>query len=187
MKTTLEIRSQLKTKKPNFLRQNAHKLKKLDKVWRAPKGMHSKLRKKFRGKQKQPSIGYSSPKDVRGTHPSGLIPILINNLGELKNITKEQGLILSSTLGKKKRVELLTKIKEQELTVLNIKNIDSYLKNIETEMKKKQEEKKKKKDIKKKIKQEAEKKKEKPKKEETIEEKEEKEKKQKKEVLEGKK
>ena len=48
----LELRNERKAKKPDFVRQEAWRRPKLAIKWRQPKGMQSKLRKKYRGKGK---------------------------------------------------------------------------------------------------------------------------------------
>jgi len=127
----LEFRKIVKKKKPNFFRQQSQYVKSLEKKWRSPKGMHSKLRRKKRGKLKQPSIGYSSPKKVRSLHPSGLIPALIHNPKELTTLNSNFGIIVSSTVGQKKKIEILKKSKELKLQLLNVKDTDKYIANVE--------------------------------------------------------
>src|SRR3989344_9210690 len=107
MKELLRTRKVLKSKKPKFIRQQGHGLKNLSKVWRAPKGMHSKLRKKLRGKLKSPSIGYSSPRLVRGLTPSGLRPILVHTESQLANLEKNEGVIIARKVGKRKRINII--------------------------------------------------------------------------------
>ncbi len=182
MNRLLTHRKVMKSKKPNFLRQQGRGVTSLAKSWRYPKGMHSKLRKKFRGKIKQPSIGYSSPEEVRGLHSSGLKPLLVFTRSQLLNIKNDEGVILSAKIGKRKKIELLKEIKEKKIQLINIKNIESYISKIETE---KQEKKKKK--TEKEKKQKKEEKKEIERISETPEEKEKREKEEKRLVLEGKK
>ena len=43
-KKLLELRKKIKGKKPNFIRQDAHKHKRLARKWRKPKGIQSKMR-----------------------------------------------------------------------------------------------------------------------------------------------
>ena len=153
-KNLLEFRNYLKSKKPDFLRQDAHKVKKLEKKWRRPKGRHSKMRFKLRGYRKSPSIGYSSPKEVKYLNKKGLREILVNNINDLMNIdNKELNIVLlSSNLGLRKRLEILRKAKELKLNISNIRDIDSFINNTESffkEKKKKKEEKKAKKETKK--------------------------------------
>ncbi len=182
MENALKIREILKSKKPKFIRQQGHGLTNLSKNWRAPKGMHSKLRKKLRGHIKMPSIGYSSPQSVRGFSPSGFKPILITHEKQLEQIKKDEAIILSKSVGERKRIKLLKKAREKNMHVLNIKSIDHYISQIEDQLKKRKQNKKEKK------KQEAPKKEpiESPKKEETPEEKQKREKEEKRKVLEGK-
>lgn len=183
MNRLLTHRKVMKAKKPRFLRQEGTGITSLAKVWRYPKGIHSKLRKKLRGKIKQPSIGYSSPREVRGLHASGLKPILVFTKNQLLNIKQGEGVILSAKVGKRNKIELLKVIKEKKIPLLNIKNAESYLSKLEAEKqvkKKKQIEKEKKTE-----KKEVEKKEEKA--QETPEEKEKREKEEKRLVLEGKK
>jgi len=177
-----------KKKKPKFIRQQARILKKLSrKGWRAPKGMHSKLRKKKKGKGPFPSLGYASPKELKGLTKKGLIPILVSEASQLKNLTNKHGLIVLRALGTKKKLDLLKKIKEAKLHVLNIKNIDEYINQIEEKIKLNKEAKQKTQEKKKKSKEEALKKAEAEKsKEETPEEKEKREKEEKRKVLEQK-
>lgn len=184
MKNLLELRKQIKKKKPHFLRQNAGKLSKLGNIWRQPKGMHSKMRKKLRSYKKHPSPSYSSPKQVRGLTPEGFIPIIINNVSQLKD---QKAIIISGKVGLKKRLEIIKKSLQLKIKILNIKNPENFVKEIETNVIKKKEEKKKKVEERKKSKQESAKKiKTKEKKEETPEEKEKREKEEKRKLLEKK-
>ncbi|MBU2639557.1 MAG: hypothetical protein KKG75_02495 [Nanoarchaeota archaeon] len=124
-------------RKPSFIRQDTNKAKKLKIAWRRPKGLHSKLRLSKKGHQKRPSQGYRAPRESRKEKA-----IMVYNLKDLEN-TKE--VIVSSTVGKRKKIGILNKAKELGIKVLNIKDIDAYIKNIEEEFKKKKEEKKSKK------------------------------------------
>lgn len=194
MERLLQIRKKLKKKKPKFLRQDAHKRKKLEKKWRQPKGMHSKMRKKLRSYRKQPSIGYSSPKKVRHLTDSGLKKVVVSNIKSLENINpKTEVAIIARTLGLKKKIELLKKAKEKIITVLNVKDIDSFIKGVEEKRKQKKAESEKKEKEKQKVKEEAlkkaeekEKQQEKPKTEEDKKVEEKKIKEEKKKVLEKK-
>lgn len=190
MNKLLELRKKIKAKKPTFLRQDFQR-KKLKTKWRQPKGIHSKLRTKFKGHVKHPSMGFSSPKAVRFLHPSGFKEILVANLSQLKDIKPDEGIIIASLVGMKKKLELLKKIKELKLRLLNIKNIDETITKIEDLMKKKKSEKikakeQKKPETKKEKKPKEQKQETKEQKPETPEEKEKREKEEKRKVLEAK-
>ncbi len=176
MKELLEIRRKLKKKKPTFLRQDAHRVKKLKKKWRQPKGIHSKMRYKLRSYRKQPSIGYSSPREVRGLDSKGRREIKIENVRDLDKVKVNEVIVIGATVGTKKKIEILRKAQEKKLNVKNVKDIEGFIKSVEEKLKKKKEDSKEKEEEKKKSKEEALKKAEEKKKEEEKKTEEEKEK-----------
>ncbi len=116
----LRLRRILKRKKPEFLRQNWFRFKKLGEKWRRPKGKHSKLRKRIKGKGSVPHPGYGSPKAVRGLHPSGLVEVRVFNPSQLEGLDpKVHAIKIASTVGRKKRIEIMKKAEELGLRVLN--------------------------------------------------------------------
>lgn len=127
----LEIRKELKERKPIFIRQDNPKRMKLNDKWRKPKGIHSKIRHKFKGRRKMPSPGYKSPRDVKYLHASGLKIVNVSSIDDVKNIKKEsEGIVISKSVGIKKRFEILKKAKELNILILNL-NIDEQIKKIE--------------------------------------------------------
>ncbi|KPU63213.1 50S ribosomal protein L32 [Thermococcus sp. EP1] len=118
----LRIRAKLKRKKPKFLRQEWWRFPKFknDPKWRRPKGTDSKMRVKLKGKARSPSIGWSSPKAVRGLHPSGYEEVLVHNVKELESVDPtRQAARIASTVGKKKRIMIIERAKELGIKVLN--------------------------------------------------------------------
>ena len=135
IKELLELRKQMKNKKPDFVRQDAHKKKRLGKEWRRPRGLHSKVRLNLKGRSKNVSVGYRSPKKVRNLHKSGLQEYIVKSVGDLEKLDAEKnGLIISSSLGKKKKIAILKKTKELGFNILNINKPDEYIKKVEDEM-----------------------------------------------------
>ena len=132
IKQLLEIRKKIKGKKPHFIRRDTTRKKRLEKNWRKPTGLHSKLRGRFSGRAKRVSRGYRSPEEVRGMHKSGLEQHVISSPKEFERLdAKKTGLIISAAVGDKKRIEILKKSKELGFEVLNIKNPDDYVQNAE--------------------------------------------------------
>lgn len=186
-KQMLELRKDIKGRKPVFLRQEVFKRKRLAKVWRRPKGVHSKMRHNKKGHRKMVRPGYGSPNSVKYFHLSGLVQIRVFSLNDLKNInSREEGALIASTVGLKNKLEILKEAKARGIHVLNVKNIDEFLKNAEQQRKMMKEERleklKSKEEDKKKAKK-AEKKEEAKEKEMTEEERKEAEKKEKEKVL----
>lgn len=169
-KKLIELREKIKSKKPDFIRQDAYKKKRLCKKWRKPKGKHSKMRLHRKGHRKSVSPGYSSPNVVKGFHPTGLKGILVSSIKDLEVIKPEtEGAVISKTTGTKKRVGIVLRAKEKGINILNIKDLAKYLENIEIMQKERKEAKIKREEKKTKKKKEAEKKSEQKKKEKLAE------------------
>ena len=132
IKELLELKKQMKSKKPHFIRQDAHKKKKLSKKWRRPKGLHSKIRLKLRGRAKYVSVGYRGPKKVRYLHKSGLQQHIVRSITDLGGLdAKKICLIISSSLGDRKKITILKKVEELGFNILNIKDPVAYTKKVE--------------------------------------------------------
>ncbi len=131
-------------KKPNFIRGDSNR-KKQFKSWRKPRGIHNKLRLNKKGHQKKPAIGYGSPKKLRGKGKNDLIPVVILNANELEKIDKSKNSItIGKNLGLRKKLDILTKIKEKGFIVDNIKDVDKFIEEKNKLIQFKKEEKKKK-------------------------------------------
>lgn len=141
-KKLLDIRKKLRKKRPSFHREDSHKVIKIKPKWRRPTGRHSKVRHQLRGYVKRVEPGYRSPVLIRGTNKSGLFPVIINNIKELNKVNKEkQGIVIASTVGKKKKVLILKQAKELGINVLNIKDIDAFVKSVDDFIKARKEKK----------------------------------------------
>ena len=140
MKEKLELRKKIKSKKPDYIREDHHKKKAVSKAWRGPRGRHSKMRHGFQGHRSTLEVGYGSPREVKYLHKSGLLPVVVCNLAELSAIEKtKQAAVISATVGTKKKVELVKKAKELSIKIINIKNTDDYLNKVDEQLKKKKE------------------------------------------------
>ena len=129
-KKSLALRAKLKKKKPTFVVKESHFTSGVKKRWRFPRGMHSAVRQRHKGRPALPGPGYGSPKSVRGLHSSGLVPVVVRTLKELDIIGVHQGVIVGRCLGNKKRLALISKAQEKKLTILNVANVDSLAKSI---------------------------------------------------------
>tara|TARA_Y100000310_G_scaffold310852_1_gene356560 strand:+ start:11595 stop:12179 length:585 start_codon:yes stop_codon:yes gene_type:complete len=143
MKELLALRKSKKSIKPTFLRQKFNQKKKLASSWRRPKGLHSKLRLGKKGHSKKVSSGYRSPQAVKHMTQDGKNIIMIRSVQDL-NAIKEEAIIISSNFGMKKRIEIIKKAIEKNITILNIKDPQAFIKNNDELRAKKKEEKAKK-------------------------------------------
>ncbi len=143
IKKLLEIRRKIKEKKPDFLRQDAHKLKRLGSGWRKPKGLQSKMRLAFKGYRKRVKVGYGSPNLVKGLSKEGYELIQVTKISDLEPLdAKKQAIELPHTLSMKKKYEIVKAIKEKGFILVNY-NVDEFIKSVESkkeENKKKREE-----------------------------------------------
>src|SRR3989344_113156 len=149
-KSLLAHRNLIKRKKPNFLRQNAPRIKRLRLMWKKAKCDQSKVRLKKKGHRRSPSIGFSSPRAVRGLTRDGHSPLLIRSLADLSNAKTH--ILLSRTMGLRQRLVIIRKAVEKKLTIMNLKDPAAFLKGIEDSMKKKKDAAKVKEEIKEKAK-----------------------------------
>jgi len=150
MSDLLEIRNQMKRKKPIFARQEVHKKKRVDWTWKKPRGLHNKIRLRKSGHRRPVSVGYRSPVAVRGLSRQGLKIKLAYNKKDVESADKEkEGVVIGASVGLKKKLMLLNIAREKQITVINVKDVDAYIKLHEENIKKKTEDKKKKEKVKK--------------------------------------
>ena len=116
----LRKRKGARDKKPDFRRQESWRYKRVNESWRRPRGIDSKMRKKVKGWPRSAEVGYRSPKEVRGLHPSGYAEVLVRNVDDVRKVVPEtQAIRIAHQVGARKRVEILAMADELEIRVLN--------------------------------------------------------------------
>lgn len=116
----LAVRKRVKSRKPDFKRQESWRYKRVDESWRKPRGLDSKMRKKVKGWPKSPAIGYRGPKKARGLHPSGYAEVLVRTLDDISGINPDtQAVRIGHRVGARKRVEILARADDLGIHVLN--------------------------------------------------------------------
>lgn len=118
----LKLRHMAKRKKPKFVRPESWKYVRLKENWRNPQGLDNKVRMRVKGWPPKVSIGYRGPRIARGLHPSGYVEILVYNPEQLKDIDpKTQVARIAHTVGKRKKVKILSEARKKGIRVLNLK------------------------------------------------------------------
>ncbi|MFN4336946.1 MAG: 50S ribosomal protein L32e [Candidatus Nitrosocaldus sp.] len=119
-KELLELRRMVKARKPEFVRQESWRYKRVKENWRKPKGIDSKMRLQVKGWPKIVKVGYRGPRVARYLHPSGYRDILVHNVEELSRLDPSRDAArIASTVGARKRALIVSKAKELGIKVLN--------------------------------------------------------------------
>lgn len=133
LKHLLDLRRKAKRKQTYFVVKESYKISRIGERWRLPRGKHSGARQMHKGKPAQPTPGYGSPRAVRGLHSSGLQKVMVHTPTELLSLDpQKQGAILGSTLGNRKRLQLLQLAVEKKIRVLNVKDASALTEQIKT-------------------------------------------------------
>jgi len=121
-KEKLLIRKQIKKRTPEFLREEWFRYKRINKNWRRPDGLTSKMRINLKYRPSKVRIGFRGPKEVRGLHSSGFEEVMAYNVADLENVDpKKQVVRIGSMVGTKKRLEIAKRAEELEIRILNMK------------------------------------------------------------------
>ncbi len=118
----LKIRNNMNSYRPRFIRMNSWYLKRLENVWRSPnRSLDNKIRLEKKGYPAKVKVGYRGPKAVREMHPSGFREVLVYNTSQLEGLDPSKYAIrISSTVGRRKRGEIIKKAMELGLRILNL-------------------------------------------------------------------
>ena len=120
-KRLIELRKKMKKQRPSFQRVESWRYKRVKSSWRKARGIDSKTRRKSKSGVISPSVGYRSPKKVRGIHPSGYEEIRVFSIKDLDKLNKNKhALKISSRLGAKKRIILIEMAQRKGFKVLNL-------------------------------------------------------------------
>ncbi|TXT58343.1 MAG: 50S ribosomal protein L32e [Promethearchaeota archaeon] len=117
----LELRKKMKKKRPKFRRVESWRYKRVKDSWRRAKGIDSQTRKKTKSGVKMPNVGYRTPKEIRGLHPSGYEEVRVITKDDLDGLSpKKHALKISGRLGAKKRIGLIEYAQNRGFKILNL-------------------------------------------------------------------
>jgi len=119
-KDLVALREKVKARKPDFVRQESWRYVRVKESWRKPKGMDSKMRLQKKGWPPIVKVGYRGPSKARGLHPSGFREVLVHNVEELEKLNPAtQAARIASTVGLRKKLEIMERARELGIYVLN--------------------------------------------------------------------
>jgi large subunit ribosomal protein L32e len=108
--------------RPLFVRQAAHRYWRIgrDGAWRKPRGLQSKQRRHYGYRPTVVSIGFRSPRLVRGRTPTGFRTVLVRTADEIGRIDPaHEAAIIARTVGTQKRLVLEEAARKRGVHVLN--------------------------------------------------------------------
>jgi len=142
LKRLMEVKRNLKKKSPFFLRQDAHKRKKIPQNWRKPKGLHSKMRLGLKSYRRKVDAGFRGPVLVRGLDRNGLMPIRVMSVKDIEKIDpKKESVIIGNTVGNRKKIAIIEAAKKKGIIITNIK-VEKFMEKINTKKQEKGDKKK---------------------------------------------
>ncbi|MEM0026858.1 MAG: 50S ribosomal protein L32e [Ignisphaera sp.] len=112
----------MRMRKPEFLRWLWWKFAKFENnlKWKKPRGKDNPVRLELKGYPPKASIGYGTPSEIKNLHPSGLKPVVVTNVEDLNKLEPSKHIVyIASSVGLKKRLELIKLAKSRGLKVAN--------------------------------------------------------------------
>ena len=122
VKKLLEVRAEMKKRKPHFKRHDRNKLGRLARSgWRkSVQGHDNKQRNRYAGNEKSPSPGYGAPRQVHSMHPCGMKEIIVHNVNDLGALDpKTIAVRVGGTVGNRKKIDIVEAAKKRNFKVLN--------------------------------------------------------------------
>ena len=115
----------VKKKKNTFNRVEHDIYKRLDRSWRRPHGIDCRVRRRYRGTQRCPKIGYGSNKKTRYLLPNYKLKFVVHNMKELECLmmnNEKYCAEIAHTVGAVLRKDLLKRAKELSINITNQKS-----------------------------------------------------------------
>lgn len=109
----------------DFKPQDYFRYKKLGKRWRKPKGLQSKMRSDIKGAGKRVKVGYRTEKKMRGLVRGLVKSKVVYSRKDIESLQKDEAIILASSLGKKKILEIAKEAEKRKISILNTKSVQS--------------------------------------------------------------
>ncbi|MEM0457320.1 MAG: 50S ribosomal protein L32e [Nitrososphaerota archaeon] len=111
---------ELRRKRPEFVRQESWRYKRLDEAWRRPRGKDSRMRLQKSGAPPLVKVGYRGDRNFRGLHPSGFEEVLVSRPEDLEGIDpSRQAIRIAATVGRLKRIRIAEVAREKGIKILN--------------------------------------------------------------------
>ncbi|EPE04276.1 60s ribosomal protein l32 [Ophiostoma piceae UAMH 11346] len=114
----------IKKRTKHFSRHQSDRFMRVGSSWRKPKGIDSRVRRRFRGQQVLPSIGFGSNKKTRHMTPSGHKAFLVSNVNDVELLlmhNRTYAAEIAHNVSSRKRVDIIARAKQLGVKVTNVK------------------------------------------------------------------
>lgn len=122
MANTLNTVKIVKKRTRKFKRHQSDTKIRVPESWRRPKGIDSRVRRKWRGKVSMPNIGYGSNKKTRHMLPNGFYKYLVHNVNELEVLMMQNRTYcaeIAHNVSARKRIAILDRAAQLDIKVTN--------------------------------------------------------------------
>merc|ERR1712227_163532 len=112
----------VKKRTKKFIRHQSDRYVKVKANWRKPKGIDSRVRRRFKGQYLMPSIGYGSNKKTKHVCPDGFKKFVIHNISELEVLLMQNKTFsaeIAHTVSSKKRKTIVERARQLAIKVTN--------------------------------------------------------------------
>ncbi|KAL0305546.1 UNVERIFIED_CONTAM: 60S ribosomal protein L32-1 [Sesamum radiatum] len=112
----------IKKRVKKFKRPQSDRFISVKPSWRRPKGIDSRVRRKFKGSTLMPNIGYGSDKKTRHYLPNGFKKFLVHNVKELELLMMHNRTYcaeIAHNISTKKRKEIVERAAQLDVVVTN--------------------------------------------------------------------
>ena len=91
-------------------------------AWRKPKGIDNRVRRRFKGQQPMPKIGYGTNKNTRHMSSDGFKRIVVSNVADLDLLlmhNRSYAAEVAHNVSSKKRIQIVERAKQLNVKVTN--------------------------------------------------------------------
>lgn len=110
-------------KRPNKVkRHQSDQFMRVKESWRKPRGIDSRVRRKFKGNIRMPTIGSGTDKKVRHQMPNGFYRFVVNNMKDLELLmmqNRKYAAEIAHNVSSRKREELVKRAAQLNIKVTN--------------------------------------------------------------------
>lgn len=110
-------------KRPNKVKRHQSDIfKSVKESWRKPRGIDSRVRRKFRGNIVMPTIGTGTDKKTRHRMPNGFYRFVVSNVKDLEVLmmqNRKYAAEVAHNVSSRKRKEIVTRAAELNIKVTN--------------------------------------------------------------------